>query len=58
MCVEARILTCGHEYHTGSLIISFCYIIACEGFSRAPCLAFPIQCSVNGAENRTINYST
>jgi len=24
MCVEARILTCGHEYHTGSLIISFC----------------------------------
>lgn len=34
MCVEARILTCGHEYHTGSLIISFCYIIACEGFSQ------------------------
>ena len=24
MCLEAGILTCGHEYHNGSLIISFC----------------------------------
>lgn len=38
MCLEARILTCGHEYHIGSLIISFCTSLRPPNYRRLNCL--------------------